>query len=308
MDYRMRRYRDADDYWRIRQFLRATWAVHAEWELNWPAFRFDYCRWLGFEHLEHFRLEDVVFFWEAADGRIAGILHPEDRGNAFLQVALALRTPALEEAMIEVAERELSVPDSDGQRGLTVWANEWDRLRQECLARRDYHRGEWPEYQRRRPMSAPIPDARPAPGYIIRPLGDMDELPARAWLSWKVFHPAEPDEHYMGWDWYPDVQRAPLYRRDLDLVAVAPDGELAAFCTVWFDDVTRWGAFEPVGTHPAHQRRGLGRAVMCEGLRRLARLGATHATVGSYSTAAHALYESVGFCDYARSERWTRRF
>jgi hypothetical protein len=36
----------------------------------------------------------------------------------------------------------------------------------------------------------------------------------------------------VGWRWYRDVQRAPLYRRDLDLVAVAPDGELAAFCTL----------------------------------------------------------------------------
>ena len=91
----------------------------------------------------------------------------------------------------------------------------------------------------------------------------------RSWLSWKAFHSDEPDERYEGWEWYRNVQRFPLYRRDLDLVAVAPDGELAAFCTVWFDDVTRTGSFELVGAHPAHQRRGLGRAVMYEGLRRL---------------------------------------
>ena len=101
-----------------------------------------------------------------------------------------------------------------------------------------------------------------------------------------------------------NVQAAPLYRRDLDLVAVAPDGELAAFCTVWFDDVTRTAAFEPVGTHPAHQRRGLGRAVMAEGLRRAARLGATLCAVGSYSEAAGALYASLGFTEYDLSEPW----
>ena len=54
--------------------------------------------------------------------------------------------------------------------------------------------------------------------------------------------------------------------RTYRIVAVAPSGEFAAFCTVWFDDVTRTGAFEPVGTAPAHRRRGLGKAVMCEGV------------------------------------------
>jgi TM2 domain-containing membrane protein YozV len=39
--------------------------------------------------------------------------------------------------------------------------------------------------------------------------------------------------------------------------------------TVWVDDVTRSGAFEPVGTPPAHQRRGLDKSVVCEGPRRV---------------------------------------
>ena len=33
-----------------------------------------------------------------------------------------------------------------------------------------------------------------------------------------------------------------------------------------FDDVVRTGAFEPVGTVPAYQRRGLGKALMAAGL------------------------------------------
>jgi hypothetical protein len=100
----------------------------------------------------------------------------------------------------------------------------------------------------------------------VRALGEVEELPARSWASWRAFHPDEPDERYQGWEWYHNIQRIPLYRRDLDVVAVAPNGEIASFCTVWFDDVTRTGVFEPVGTAPEHQRRGLGKAVMCEGL------------------------------------------
>jgi ribosomal protein S18 acetylase RimI-like enzyme len=61
-----------------------------------------------------------------------------------------------------------------------------------------------------------------------------------------------------------------------------------------------------VGTHPDHQRRGLGKAVMAEGLRRAQRLGATLASVSSYSPAAHALYASAGFTDVELSEPWQR--
>ncbi len=45
---------------------------------------------------------------------------------------------------------------------------------------------------------------------------------------------------------------------------------------------------------------------MTEGLRRLKRLGATLATVGSFTEAAHALYESVGFTDLDMSESWMK--
>jgi hypothetical protein len=43
---------------------------------------------------------------------------------------------------------------------------------------------------------------------------------------------------------------------------------------------------------------------MVEGLRRLQRLGATLATVGSYSAEAGALYAAVGFTEYDLLERW----
>ena len=161
---------------------------------------------------------------------------------------------------------------------------------------------------RRRSLIQPLPTIQAPDEYTVRSLGSEAELPARSWLSWKAFHPAEPDEAYQGWEWYHNIQRIPLYRRDLDIVAVAPDGELAAFCTVWFDDVTRTAVFEPVGTHPDYQKRGLGKAVMAEGLRQVERLGANLATVSSYGEAAHALYESMGFTEYDLLEPWIREW
>ena len=302
----MRMFRDEDDYWRIREFLRRVFLLNDRQELSWQAVRFDYWRWHGIENLGQGRLEEDVFIWETEDGRIAAVLNPEGRGDAFLQVHPGLRTPELDEEMMGVAEERLAAPTLDGQRRMRVWANEHDALRQAILARRGYTKGAWPEYQRRRSLDKPIPEAKPAPGYTVRALGDVDELPARSWVSWRAFHPDEPDEGYEGWEWYRNIQRIPLYRRDLDIVAVAPSGVFAAFCTVWYDDVTRTGYFEPVGTAPEHQRRGLGKAVMCEALRRLKRVGGMMATVGGYTTVANALYASVISAEYVLFEPWLK--
>ena len=97
-----------------------------------------------------------------------------------------------------------------------------------------------------------------------------------------------------------------MYRRDLDVVAIAPDGSIAAFCTLWYDDVTRSGYFEPVGTTPEHRRRGLGKAVMVEAMRRVRRMGSVQVVVGGYTGPANSLYRSVVSEQCERYEPWIR--
>jgi predicted N-acetyltransferase YhbS len=87
------------------------------------------------------------------------------------------------------------------------------------------------------------------------------------------------------------------YRSDLDLVAVDQHGVLAAFVLVWHDAALNAGLFEPVGTHPAHRRRGVSRALLAEALARLHALrvsGVTVVAVGD-DPITPRLYASVGF-------------
>ena len=93
------------------------------------------------------------------------------------------------------------------------------------------------------------------------------EVEMRARAQYGAFGSSAPFERYL--ERFRKFMRSPVYDPDLDIVAVAPDGQIGAFCIVWMDPVNRVGLFEPVGTHPDFQRRGLGRAVMLEGLRRL---------------------------------------
>jgi mycothiol synthase len=304
----MRPYQTEDDYWRIRQFLRDVCLLNNRREFSWSLLRWDYWRWHVNENIYHMKLEDVVTLWEV-NGQIVAAVTPDSVGEAFFQIHPAFREDICMSEMLDVAERKLSQTNATGRQELIAWVNAADDATKSLFTERGYVRSRYKaEHMRRRFLTQPVPASVPPSGYTVRALGDEAELPARSWLSWKVFHPDEPDEKYQGWEWYKNIQRVPLYRRDLDIVAVAPDGELAAFCTVWFDDITRTAVFEPVGTHPAHQKRGLGKAIMSEGLRRAQRLGATMASVSSYSDAAHALYHSVGFTEFDLLEPWIKEW
>jgi len=310
MQLTMRKYQNEDDYDRIRAFLREVFLLNHRRELSWQVARLDYWRGHGIANLEHGNLETDVFLWETADGQLAAVLNREGPREAFLQVHPKFRSSELEEEMITIAEQNLAAPGRDGRQALFVCPPSHDTLRQEVLKTRGFTLFDDPEakeYQRSRLLSTPIPEVTIAEGYTVRSLGTVDELPSRSWASWRAFHPDSPDEDYEGWEWYLNLQRIPLYRRDLDIVAIAPNREVAAFCTIWYDDATRTGYFEPVGTVPEHQRRGLGKAIMFEGLRRLERMGATLATVAGFSAAANALYTSVMGAEYELCEPWVKR-
>ena len=102
------------------------------------------------------------------------------------------------------------------------------------------------------------------------------------------------------------LMRAPTRHEDLGVFA--SDGALASFCTIWLDEANRAGVFEPVGSHPDHRRRGLGRAVMWEGLQRLREWGATSAAVDTgYRAPAVAFYRAVGFELVEAVDHWRIR-
>jgi ribosomal protein S18 acetylase RimI-like enzyme len=103
------------------------------------------------------------------------------------------------------------------------------------------------------------------------------------------------------------------YDPALDLVAVAPDGSLAAycFCAIYREENRLSGrsdgVTDPVATHPAHQGRGLAHALLSTGMRLLAARGATRAVLGTSSAnlPMQAAARAAGYC--VESERvWFR--
>jgi mycothiol synthase len=295
----------------MRAFLRQVFDLNHQLQRSWHVARLDYARWHSCLNCAKIGLEDVVTLWESGDELIAFAMPDGGPGEAHFCVNPLLRTLELEEEMLAVAEERLATVNPDGLHRLLIWSPEQDQLRRDLLTRCGYTRDNWSEHIWRRRLDLPIAEVQAAPGYTLRSLGDGLELLERCYASGLGFHNGDiriAVENRDDPTWYRNIQTAPLYRRDLDLVAIDPAGSIAAFCTIWFDDVTRSAYYEPVATVPAHQRRGLGKALMIEGLRRLQRMGAVTAFVSGGSPAANALYQSVIGPDYELYEAWLREW
>lgn len=91
------------------------------------------------------------------------------------------------------------------------------------------------------------------------------------------------------------LRECPLYDPELDIAVEADDGRFAGYSLYWFDPATKAGLVEPVRVEDEYQRRGLARAMLTEGIDRLAQKGAQRIKIGWETDAAGALYQSLGF-------------
>ena len=145
--------------------------------------------------------------------------------------------------------------------------------------------------QAQRRVPALVPD-----GYVVRRLAGAGEAGSRADAARLAFGSTMKQQEHRAR--YASFMASPGYAWACDTVAVAEaDGEIAAFAVTWPDAESSLGLFEPVGTHPQHQRRGLARAVVAAGLLDLARAGIARARVCSETDkpASMALYAACGF-------------
>ena len=299
-----------DDYFRLRNFLREVFLLNDRLEHSWNVARLDHWRW---HHILTCQItppfDQVTQAWETEDGRLAAAVHPICHDEIRLHIHPHLRTAELENEIFEYAEKHYSDFTEDGRRILYMPTFSDDTLRQEVLTRRGYERFEGGGYHWRRDLfNGPLPEAPVADGFTIRSMGPLEEHPARSWASWRAFHADEPDSNYDGdYSWFKNLQSTPLYRRDLDIVAVAPNGDYAAFCTISYDDTTRSAVTVLVGTAAEYWRRGLGKAVMVEGFRRLKHLGCTRVFSTATEDPAYALYSSV-MQEMKVTDSWIKRW
>ena len=144
-----------------------------------------------------------------------------------------------------------------------------------------------------------------AEGYVMRTT--QPEAMANCWRIADLLNAAFKRSIHTGAEFQTFALSAPCYVPDLDLVAVAPDGTFGAYVGIAYDPDNHKGIFEPVCTHPDHQRKGLARALMTEGLLRLRNLGAIEVIVETGEmVAANALYTGMGFTEAYKNYTWKK--
>lgn len=173
-----------------------------------------------------------------------------------------------------------------------------DRQAAALLARRGFVAEDWWLLRMVRALAAPIAAAGLPDGWALRPASSAQDLAAATALYQDVFvaDSSVVRERLA-------LRRAGEQVHALDLVAVAPDGALAAFCLCTAGPLDlahparKEGWIELIGTRPEYRRLGIGRVMLLAGLRQLKTLGAERALLGtaSWNVAAQSLFASAGF-------------
>jgi len=234
-----------------------------------------------------------IRLWEGQGGELLGFAWLEEPDGVNIQVHPRLRGDGtVEEQMLAWAIAQGPLRPTPATAEIWAKACDTDAPLRALLERHGFVRDEDHSLLLQRSLLPPSPEPALPPGWVVRHVGDEAEWPARVELHREVWHPSR-----VTLEAYRRLRSAPVYLPELDLVAVAPDGEFAAYCICWLDSQNRVGEFEPVGTRPAFRGQGIGKVVMLEGLRRLRALGAETALVVSWGAneAARRLYEAVGF-------------
>ena len=209
---------------------------------------------------------------------------------------------AMLEWQAEVGREATASGAADDAIQLVTWAvDDWPEA--DVLRERGWNPTETILTQYLQPLDAPLDPPRVPDGYILRSLRGPEDVPARVAVHRAAFAPSK-----MTVEKYGILVGLDHYRWEHDLVLEAPDGTFAAFTMCWVDAAGSIGEFEPVGVHPDHQRRGLGRVIMRAGLRLMRDAGLRDAMVFSLRTngASEELYRSAGFRELALHRQYTK--
>ena len=301
MNYTQRSYQGETDYTAMRRLIADSYKLAAphsymlQGDLDWwrallaepGAFLPAVPLWFAGDTL-------IGFLWPG-EGNGDIMLHPEHRAAESLMLAYAeqhLRKPAAAEEPAALMQVSL---DTDTRRNQLLAQHGFVRSN-------DFLASHILDLDLRTPMPQ-LPE-----GFMLRDMSgtlSAAEVEARINIHRAAFHPSKFTEAK-----YAAARNSPTYRPDLDLVVVAPNGDFAAYCTLWFEPENRVALYEPVGCHPDYQRRGLGKAVLYEGMRRLRELGAVRAHVGSWGddSSGAMLYRAAGFQLIDRFYEWHKSY
>src|SRR5579859_2410687 len=216
--------------------------------------------------------------------------------NCYFLISPRMRSRDIETGILDWAEQQMR--ETGNCTAIDIPCRDTDTERVALLERHGFVRQEMQTLYMTRPLSEPIPSTVFPEGFTLRPATGEQELEAIVALHQEAF-----GTQNMTIKTRRAIMSNPAYMPELDLLLEAPDGTLAAFCYCTIPQEANElsgrneGEIAIMGTSPAFQKRGLGRAMLLAGLQRLKDFGVEMATLGTSSEngGAHSVYFSAGF-------------
>ncbi|MFH0816295.1 MAG: GNAT family N-acetyltransferase [Methanobacteriota archaeon] len=289
-----RPYNRAKDFDRIGRFLIGTYAVP---QGNWLHPRWEY---MHFHPILDTSSLSKIGVWEER-GEIVGVVNYEgDIGHAFFQ--LHPDHLNLKGEMLDYALKNLTRPVGSRRR-LVAWINDFDAEMEALAAERGFRKDpQNADAQSSMQIPKPFPKIELPDGFRLQSLADENDILKVHRIMHRGFN--NNGEPPMDGPGGPDCRRlmqsAPNFRRDLNIVAVAPDGSYVSYGGIWYQQQHKICYVEPVATDPEYRMMGLGKAVVMDSIRRCGELGATLAYVGSGQT----FYKAMGFVTTFNRNPW----
>jgi len=97
--------------------------------------------------------------------------------------------------------------------------------------------------------------------------------------------------------------RRPNVDLSLKLAVINQKGEFVAYCGMWFDSKVDFALIEPLATIPEYRHKGLSKALVYEGIKRVINQGAKEILVGS----SNQFYYKIGMVPYKESAIWEKK-
>ena len=246
------------------------------------------------------KIRQQTRLWFATEHRMAAFAYVDHYNNLWFELDRQSFSPTIEQEIVDWGVKCVRHLAQTQDTPLTLDAS--CRLenseRIALLERHGFVRQEEQSLQMVRSLAEPIPDPQIPAGFFIRHVQGEQEVEALVTL-----HRAAFGTDNMTIEERLAMMRVPDYDPELDLLAVAPDGRLAAscVCSISRDENQHSGRKEgytdPIATHPDFRRRGLARALLLKGLVLLRRRGMDAARLGTSSKniAMQNLARAAGF-------------
>lgn len=289
MNIKMRNYTgeqgcNSEDFYKILDFLKHNGAVgfHENW--HWARWE-----WLmGHPNLKR-EMVPMIGIWEC-DNKVIGIAtHDMRLGQAYFICHSSF--DYIKKEMLLYAEKSLS---ANGK--LQIAVNDMDNDFSSYLSTMDYHASESKETVlsmacKQYPYTLPQ-------GFSISSYVENKDPNKYNTVIWKGFnHEGLPPLIEST-----DEETRPHFNPSHAVFVIAPGGEHAAHCGIWFTPDSEIAYVEPVVTIPEYRKQGLGKSVVYEAINRCYAIGAKNALVIS----DQEFYRKIGFAKSSSFTFWSK--